>query len=312
MTGLQILGTGRSLPTKVLTNDDMRQFVDTSDEWITSRTGIHTRHLCQEETCTTLAAQAGQKALKASGLSPKDIGLCIVATFTPQWATPSVACLVQKELGLPYGIPCFDLNAACSGFLYALDTARALLTAHETKYALVIGAEQISQVLDFSDRSTCVLFGDGAGAAVVTLSPEHPYASLLGSDGAQSCIWAKGPGHEPSHLQMDGKAVFRFAVDIIPRAVHGLLEKTGLSLSQIHHVVCHQANSRILDYAAKKLQAPEGLFYQNIGRYGNTSAASIPICLDEMSRDRLLTPGKRVLCVGFGAGLTWGACLLTF
>ena len=193
-----------------------------------------------------------------------------------------------------------------------MDTARALLTAHDTKYALVIGAEQISQVLDFSDRSTCVLFGDGAGAAVVTLSPQHPYASLLGSDGAQSCIWAKGPGPDPSHLQMDGKAVFRFAVDIIPRAVHGLLEKTGLSLSQIHHVVCHQANSRILDYAAKKLQAPEGLFYQNIGRYGNTSAASIPICLDEMSRDGLLTPGKRVLCVGFGAGLTWGACLLTF
>lgn len=144
MTGLQILGTGRSLPRKVLTNEDMRQFVDTSGEWITSRTGIHTRHLCQEETCTTLAAQAGKKALEAAGLSPKDIGLCIVATFTPQWATPSVACLVQKELGLPYGIPCFDLNAACSGFLYALDTARALLTAHDTKYALVIGAEQIS------------------------------------------------------------------------------------------------------------------------------------------------------------------------
>ena len=314
MTGLEILGTGRCLPQRCVTNDDMARVVDTSDEWISTRTGIRQRYFCQEdESCATLAAGAAQKALEAAGITPDQLGLIVAATFTPDNYTPSVACQVHQMLNVGPSIPCFDVNAACTGFLYALESARALLMAGSAgQYALVIGAECISRVLDMTDRSTCVLFGDGAGAMVVRLA-DAPYTCLLSGKGDEASLYAGNlaPGKSRS-LFMDGRAIFRFAVDIIPKCLNGLMEQSGLTLEQIDHVVCHQANSRIIDHVVKKLGAPPEKFYKNMQDYGNTSAASIPLALDEMVRAGRIQPGQTVACVGFGAGLTWGAALLRF
>lgn len=313
MTGLEILGTGRCLPARAVTNLELSRTVDTSDEWITTRTGIGQRYFCQgDENCTTLAIGAGRQAMAAAGISSSEVGVCLVATFSPQYALPATACLVQSALELPTDIPCFDLNAACSGFLYALETARALLADNPRPYALVIGAEQLSRMLDFEDRTTCVLFGDGGGAVVARLSPHHLYANLLGARGDHAPLWAYGPGCEPGLLQMDGQAVFRFAVEIIPHCIKGILGKTALGLDEVDLVICHQANSRIIDHVVKKLNAPPEQFYKNMSRYGNTSAASIPLALDELMEAGRLTHGTRVICVGFGGGLTWGGTLITF
>lgn len=312
MTGLEILGTGRCLPTRAVTNEELSRTVDTSDQWITTRTGIEQRYFCEDESCTSLAIGAGRQAVAAAGIASHDVGVCIVATFSPQYAIPATACLVQAALGLPTDIPCFDLNAACSGFLYALETARALLADSPRPYALVIGAEQLSRMLDFGDRTTCVLFGDGGGAVVVGLSKNHLYANMLGARGDQASLWAYGAGSKPSVLHMDGQAVFRFAVEIIPHCINTILDKTGLPLEDVDLVVCHQANSRIIDHVVKKLNVPPEQFYKNMHRYGNTSAASIPLALDELMEAGRLPSGTRVICVGFGGGLTWGGTLLTF
>ncbi len=315
MKGLQILATGRQLPRRAVTNDGLSRVVDTSDEWIAGRTGIRQRYFCTEnESNAGLAAEAGRRAMRKAGLSPADIGLCVAATFTADHATPSLACEVHRMLGLPESSPAFDVNAACTGFITALETARCFLEASclASPYALVIGSEVISRVLDFTDRSTCVLFGDGAGAAVVRLSSSHPYACTLGARGDTDLLHAGGTGCTERSLHMEGKAVFRFASEIVPQCIHTLLEATGKSLDEIAHVVCHQANGRIIDHVVKKLGAPPEKFFKNMQRYANTSAASIPIALDEMSERGLLHSGQSVLCVGFGAGLTWGGVLLTF
>lgn len=313
MTGLTILGTGRCLPVHAVTNQELSRRVDTSDQWITSRTGIEQRYFCEAEDCTSLAIEAGRRAMAAAGVTPQQVGVCLVATFSPQYAIPATACLVQAALGLPEDIPCFDLNAACSGFLYGLETARALLVGADRPCGLVIGSEQLSRLLDFDDRTTCVLFGDGAGAVVVRPSDHHPYTSLLGARGETDPLWAQGAGgFQRSTLHMEGQTVFRFAVEIIPHCIEGILKKSGLTLDEIDWVVCHQANSRIIDHVVKKLGAPPEKFYKNMQRYGNTSAASIPIALDELAESGLLLPSTRVLCVGFGGGLTWGGTLLTF
>lgn len=312
MIGLEILGTGRCLPARCVSNEEMSRRVDTSDEWISSRTGIRQRYFCEnEESNASLAAEAARKALQKAGIGPEDVGLCVAATFTPDHATPSLACEVQAALGLAQSVPCFDVNAACTGFLVALETARCFLLGGNTPtpYALVIGAEVLSRVLDFEDRTTCVLFGDGAGAAVVRLDPQRPYAADFGARGDVSVLYAGG---EDPFLHMDGQGVFRFAVDIIPRCIQAVLDKAGLSLSEVQHVVCHQANSRIIDFVVKRLGEDPAKFYQNMQRYGNTSAASIPLALDEMLEQGLILPGQNVLCVGFGAGLTWGGTLLRF
>lgn len=312
--GLEIAATGRAVPGRVITNDDMARVVDTSDEWIASRTGIRQRYFCAEgQSAFTLARDAAAQALARAGLSPADIGLCLCASFTADNATPSLACQVHGALGLGEECPAFDVNAACTGFLTALETARCMLAASAlaAPWALVIGAECISRVLDMADRSTCVLFGDGAGAAVVRLSAAHPYWSCLGARGDGALLHAGGTASADRFLHMQGQAVFRFAADIIPRTVARLLAEAGLTLADIDCVVCHQANGRIIDHAAKKLGARPGQFYKNMDRYANTSAASIPIALDELARGGRLAPGARVLCVGFGAGLTWGGALLT-
>lgn len=308
MKGLRFVGTGRCIPEKVVTNDDLSRLVDTSDEWIRTRTGIARRHFSQGETAVELCTAAARIALERAGIAPSEIGVCVVATCTPDCASPSNACLMQAALGLPEDIPCFDLAAGCTGFVYGLETVRGLLTVSGKKYALLIGCEQLSRVLDMTDRSTCVLFGDGAGAAVLALEERMWYA-WLGSRGNRDVLWLNGPGPETTHLHMDGPGVYRFAVEALPACARALLAGSGLALEDIRWIVPHQANRRIIETAAKRLNCPIERFYQNMERYGNTSAASVPIALDEMAEQGLLQPGDRVMAIAFGAGLTWGGAL---
>ena len=309
MNGLKLLGTGYALPTRVLDNDAMTAYVETSDEWITTRTGIRQRYFCGEgESTTTLAIEAARKALDDSGLDKSEIGCVIVATSSGEYVMPSTACLVHKALALREDIPVFDLGAACAGFLYAVDAARAMLLAHGGRAALVIGAEQMSQLLDMADRNTCVLFGDAAGAAVFALDEDAEYAYVCGTRGDMA-IQVGGP-RRTLPMTMEGQNVFRFAVSTIPSTVDELLEKTGKTLDEVDWVICHQANQRIIDASVRRLGVPAEKFYKNLDRYANTSAASIPLALAEMKESGRLTSGQRVILVGFGGGLTWAGVML--
>ena len=309
MNGLKLLGTGYALPARALDNDAMTAYVETSDEWITTRTGIRQRYFCGEgESCTTLAIEAAKKALADSGLDKSEIGCVIVATSSGEYVMPSTACLVHKALELNESIPVFDLGAACAGFLYAVDAARAMLMAHGGKAALVIGAEQMSQVLDMADRNTCVLFGDAAGAAVFALDEDAEYAYVCGTRGDMA-IQVGGP-RRTLPMTMEGQNVFRFAVSTIPATVDELLQKTGRTLDEVDWVICHQANQRIIDASVRRLGVPAEKFYKNLDRYANTSAASIPLALAEMKESGKLTSGQRVILVGFGGGLTWAGVML--
>lgn len=309
MNGLKLLGTGYALPTRVLDNDAMTAYVETSDEWITTRTGIRQRYFCGEgESTTTLAIEAARKALDDSGLDKSEIGCVIVATSSGEYVMPSTACLVHKALALREDIPVFDLGAACAGFLYAVDAARAMLLAHGGRAALVIGAEQMSQLLDMADRNTCVLFGDAAGAAVFALDEDAEYAYVCGTRGDMA-IQVGGP-RRTLPMTMEGQNVFRFAVSTIPSTVDELLEKTGKTLDEVDWVICHQANQRIIDASVRRLGVPAEKFYKNLDRYANTSAASIPLALAEMKESGKLTSGQRVILVGFGGGLTWAGVML--
>lgn len=310
MTGLQILGLGHALPKKAVTNDDLANLVDTSDEWIKSRTGIRERRFASKgETTTTLAVQAAKNAMQKAGVCAKDISVCIAATFTPDVQMPSVACSVAQQLCLENVSVAFDLNAACTGFVHAVASAHAILSAQGGRCALIIGSETISRVLDMTDRSTCVLFGDGAGAAVVALSDAHPYC-FCGS---------VTPDTQSLHcrennlgIEMDGANVYRFATLTVPEILRRIMQKSEKSLDEIDYFVCHQANSRIIEQIARRLGAHSEKFYLNLQRYGNTSAASIPIALSEMSHHGLLPQGTTIICAGFGAGLTCAGALLTF
>ena len=314
MNGFQLLATGGALPGRTVTNDDLSRMVDTSDDWITSRTGIRTRHWCTEgESAATLAIAAARQALERSGLAPADIACCICATLSAPDATPSVACQVQAALGLPENRPALDVNAACSGFLYGTAVARGLLATLGGRYALVIGTEALSSLMDPADRSTCVLFGDGAGAAIFELAADPtPFAVMLGARG-DAAIHAGGPSRAGSApITMDGRAVFRFAVDALPKCLHAVLDETQLTLDDLSWVVCHQANSRIIDHCVKALQADPAKFYKNMDRHGNTSAASIPVALNELAESGQLKPGQLLACIGFGGGLTWGGAIFQY
>ena len=314
MKGFQLLATGGALPGRTVTNDDLSRMVDTSDDWITSRTGIRTRHWCTEgESAATLAIAAAKQALARSGLAPADIACCICATLSAPDATPSVACQVQAALGLPETCPALDINAACSGFLYGTAVARGLLATLGGQYALVIGCEALSRLMDPADRSTCVLFGDGAGAAIFELAADPtPFAVMLGARG-DAAIHAGGPSRAGSApITMDGRAVFRFAVDALPKCLHAVLDETQLTLDDLSWVVCHQANSRIIDHCVKALQADPAKFYKNMDRHGNTSAASIPVALNELAESGQLQPGQLLACIGFGGGLTWGGTIFQY
>ena len=313
MNGIKLLATGRHLPSRCVTNDDLSRMVETNDQWIRERTGIATRYLCGEgETNTGNALAAARQAMERSGLAPEDIGLCVAATFTADHGTPSLACELHHLLGLPETTPSFDVNAACTGFLHALEVARCMLASGtlKTKRALVVGSEVLSRLTDFTDRSTCILFGDGAGAAIIELDENAPFASVLGARGDAEVLRCGGAGIAGDYIYMDGKAVFRFAVEAIPRCVEEVLRQANLTMDQVDHVICHQANARIIDHAMRKLKAPAEKFYKNIDKYGNTSSASIPIALDEMLEKGVARPGDTAILVGFGGGLTWGGLLL--
>lgn len=313
MSGIKLIGTGSALPAQEVTNFDLEKKVDTSDEWITTRTGIKSRHYCGEgEHHLSLCLAAARQAMERSGVTPAEVGVCLVATLTQDTMTPSAACVLQKELGLPEDTVCFDLNAACAGFVYGLHTAECLLAAAVRKVGLVIGCEVLSRITDFTDRSTCVLFGDGAGAAVVRWGEDYPsLCAVMGSRGNSEVLYIPGVNTgAPSYIHMDGKEVFRFAVDVLPRCTREVAAKAGISLDEVDHFVFHQANQRILDFAIKKLKLDPAKCAGNIARTGNTSAASVPILLDELVTSGQLRSGQKVLCAGFGGGLTWAGALL--
>jgi 3-oxoacyl-[acyl-carrier-protein] synthase-3 len=321
-----ILGTGAYAPARVLSNDELSLTVDTSDEWIRTRTGIRERRIAAAgEQTSDMGVKAAQAALADAKLTPHDIDLLIVATITPDLLMPAAACIIQQKLGLRTDVACFDLNAACSGFVYALDTACAMLTSGRYRRALVIGVEKLSTIVDWQDRTTCVLFGDGAGAAVIGLS-EQPNIGLLGTKlGAfgesVELLWVPNGGSaNPSTsdsiaanghcIKMKGKEVFKLAVRAMDEAARDILEQHHLTADQIALVIPHQANLRIIEAISDYLELPMERFFVNVDRYGNTSAASIPIALDEARRAGRIKPGDVTLLVAFGAGLTYASALL--
>jgi 3-oxoacyl-[acyl-carrier-protein] synthase-3 len=313
----RITGTGSYLPEKVLTNRDLEQIVDTSDEWIYSRTGIRQRHIAADgENTSDLALVAGRRALEAAGLEPKDIDLLIVATTTADMVFPSTACLVQAKLGIA-NCPAFDMQAVCSGFVYALSTADHLVKSGQYRHALIVGAEVYSRILDWKDRGTCVLFGDGAGAVVLSRS-KHPgiLASRLHADGRYAHILSV-PGSVSGGevcgrplLQMEGNAVFKLAVKVLGEVAHETLAAAGLAKSELDWLIPHQANIRIIQATAKKLGLSMERVIATVDRHANTSAASVPLALDEAARDGRIKPGQHVMLEGVGGGFTWGAVLL--
>ncbi|MGH2447762.1 MAG: beta-ketoacyl-ACP synthase III [Chloroflexota bacterium] len=319
MTNPTIRGWGMYVPERVLTNHDLEKLVSTSDEWITTRTGIKQRHIAApEETSSSMAVEAGRKAIDRAGLTPTDIDLVIVGTATPDYQFPATACLVQNALGVPGGA--FDIEAGCTSFMSALSVASAMVSAGLERNVLVIGSEVLSRILDWRDRATCVLFGDGAGAVVVsagagTFEPRY----VLGSDGAggPALLLPAGGGRTPATSQtvddnlhvikMAGPEVFRFATRVVVDATLEVLLKAALTVDDIDLFIPHQANRRIIDVAVHRIGIPSEKVFVNLDRYGNTSSASIPIALCEAEQQGRLYPGAIVIMVGFGAGLTWGA-----
>jgi 3-oxoacyl-[acyl-carrier-protein] synthase-3 len=322
--GTVILGTGSCVPEREMTNVDLEKVVDTSDEWIRTRTGIESRRVGGAgEKTYQLAANAARKALEMAGVSAEELDLLIVATISSHMIMPSTACFVQNEIGASNAFA-YDINAACSGFLYGLDIADKHIRADGDAKVLVIGAETLSSRLNWQDRNTCILFGDGAGAAVVGHTSE-PNREILGtnhrSDGGlwellyihnapslnPDLIVADNPG---THIIMEGREVFKHAVKAMEDSVHGLLEKSGLSVADIDVIIPHQANIRILNKLIERLELPRKKVVLNVMRYGNTSAASIPLALDETNRSGRLSKGDTVLFCSFGGGFTWGSTLL--
>jgi 3-oxoacyl-[acyl-carrier-protein] synthase-3 len=313
----RITGTGSYLPGKILTNSDLAQTVDTSDEWIFSRTGIRQRHIAaDDEKSSDLALHASRKAIEAAGITAEDIGLIIVATTTPDMVFPSTACLLQAKLGIR-NIPAFDLQAVCSGFIYAIGTADQFMKSGQYRHILVVGAEVYSRILDWKDRGTCVLFGDGAGAVVLSrsvtpgilsthLHADGSYAEKLNVPGTVCGGVISG---RPL-LQMEGSFVFKFAVKVLEEVAQEALEATGLKASDIDWLVPHQANIRIIQSTAKKLGMSMEKVITTVERHANTSAASVPLALDEAVRDGRIRRGHRILLEGVGGGFTWGAALV--
>ena len=312
MNGIKIKGMGRCVPAHVVTNDDLSKIMDTNDAWISSRTGIRRRHHCETESHNSLCAAAARQALDKAGVAPEEIGACIVATVSPDTIVPSAACALQRELGLPNDIICFDLNAACTGFLFALHTMECLLNSSPRKYGLVVGAEVLSRMVDWNDRSTCILFGDGAAAAVVECREGWPViGAVLGSRGDDRLLRLPGLGRgEPNVLSMEGTQVFKFAVETVPACMDATLKKAGLTPADIDFFVFHQANARIIDLAVRKYRIPPEKYYKSIDHYGNTAAASVPLVLSELYEQGRIGPGSRLLTVAFGGGLTWGGAVL--
>lgn len=330
VTGLElkckILGSGSALPNRVITNFDLEKIIDTSDEWIVTRTGIKERRFAEESVSTSdMAAEAAMKAIEAAGLTPEDIDLIIVGTITPDMVFPSTACLVQDKIGAKKAAA-FDLEAACTGFIYGLAVAQQFISTGFYKHILVIGAETMSRIIDMKDRNTAVIFGDGAGAVVV--GPSDGTQGIMGfdlgadGDGGRFLYMPAGGSAQPAtektvadrlhYVKMEGKDVFRFAVRAMENSSVAAVEKSGLAIEEINYLVPHQANMRIIGAAAKKMNLPMEKVHVNLDRCGNMSAASIPVALDEAIRGQKIKAGDNVVVVGFGGGLTWGACVIKF
>jgi 3-oxoacyl-[acyl-carrier-protein] synthase-3 len=316
----RIAGTGKYLPERVLTNFDLEKMVETSDEWIRTRTGIERRHIAADDQATSdLAIQAGRNAIEDAGIQPADIGLVVVGTTTPDLIFPNVGCLVQERLGIPGG-PAFSVEAACSGFLYALTVADQFLRCGAVERALVIGAETMSRIIDWTDRETCVLFGDGAGAVVLERADEPGIIySKLGADGryrdllyASSGVSARPKDESDSLLKMKGNEVFKVAVKTLETMVDDVVAANGLEKGAIDWLIPHQANIRIIQATAKRLQLPMERVILTVQEHGNTSAASVPMALDTAIRDGRIKRGDLLLLEAFGGGFTWGASLIRY
>ena len=325
-----IIGTGSYMPSKVLTNEDLSKIVDTSDEWITSRTGIKERRIAAPDEATSdMAAEAARRAMADAGVKPEDIQLIIVATVTSDMAFPSTACFVQKKIGAANAV-CFDVSAACSGFLYALQVARHFINTGNRTTALVIGAEKLSSLVNWQDRNTCVLFGDGAGAVVIrkACEDEEPDAqgrvlsTVMGSDGnlvdllkvpggGSACpLTPENIASRPNTIHMEGRETFKHAVTRMLEASQQALETAGLTAADVSLVIPHQANARIISAIAERLGLPNEKVFMNLDKYGNTSAATIPVALDEARRAGLVKKGDVILLVAFGGGFTWASSVI--
>lgn len=330
MTGV-ICGTGACVPDRILDNNEIAEFVDTSDQWIQERTGVARRRIAVEETTSSMAAEAGRQAMEEAGVRPEEIDMILAATATPDHIFPCAACEIQEKLEAVNAV-CFDLNAACSGFLFAYQTAQAYIASGMYKTILVAGSECLSRIVNWEDRGTCILFGDGAGAAVLRASEGRNWIPAAHSDGkggpALLCqgLNAGGmgstgnlPGQIPpeeidrsrkTSISMDGKAVFQFAVRKVPEVIREVLDANGLNAEDIDWFILHQANKRIVESVAKRLKTDISKFPMNLQEYGNTSSASIPILLNELNCRGVLKKGQKVVMAGFGAGLSWGAAVL--
>jgi 3-oxoacyl-[acyl-carrier-protein] synthase-3 len=316
-TPVSITGLGSKVPDRIVSNDELAQLVDTSDEWIVERTGIHERHMADDkEALSDVALPACREALAQAGLEGADIDLLIVATVTPDMAFPSTGAILADRLGAT-SAAAYDLSAGCTGFVYALAQAYAMVAGGLAHRALVVGGDLLSRILDWEDRSTLVLFGDGAGAVVMEAVPERGFLGFeLGADGAGGAnLWLPGSGSrifdEPDRLvKMNGREVFKFATRILVQSANDVMERCGVTIDDVDVYVPHQANMRIIDHATRKLGVPSEKVVINVDRYGNTSSGSIPLALADAAEDGRLKPGKLVLMTGMGAGLTWGSALI--
>ena len=322
MTHSRIAGTGSFLPEKVLTNQDLEKMVDTTDQWIRERTGILKRHIAEpHQTCCDLAEQAARRAMQAAGAGPEDIDLIVVATTTPDQVFPSTACLLQQRLDI-HGCAAFDVQAVCTGFVYAVGVADNFIRAGSARRALVVGAETLSRIIDWSDRGTCVLFGDGAGAVVLEASEQPGIISThLHADGAYESLLRVPAGISKgydkvqageAYLEMKGNEVFRMAVTTLGRIVDETLAANRMQKSDIDWLIPHQANIRIINATAKKLRMPMDRVVVTVAHHGNTSAASVPLALDVAVRDGRISRGETLLLEAFGGGFTWGSVLLKY
>lgn len=326
----RIVGTGSFLPETIVTNDDLSKLIDTSDEWIRTRTGIRERHLVKEESTTYMAVEAAKRALEDASMEAEELDLIIVATITGDHITPSTACEVQAEIGA-LNASAFDINAACSGFLFAFNTAHAYISSGVCRNALIIGVETLSKIIDWKDRTTCVLFGDGAGAAVLRQDRRGLLGMDWGTDGVGGRVLSckNRANHNPfvkqdicdadnleantellDYVHMDGGEVYKFAVTTVPVSIQKTLDTAGIKSEDIKYYILHQANIRIIKAVAKRLCVPPEHFPISLDHCGNISAASVPILLDEMNKRKLLTEGDKIVLSGFGGGLSWGSIVM--
>lgn len=314
-----IIGTGSFLPPTIIDNNELAKLVKTNDEWIREHTGIVERHIATDETTSFMASEAAKAAIENAGIEPKEIDMIILATLSPERATPSMSCIVQDKIGA-VNATCFDINAACTGFVYALQTADAYITAGMAKTILVIGAETLSKMVDWKDRNTCILFADGAGAVIVTKQEHGIIQSITHSDGSKGMSlkckerstrnFLVKKSEDKHYIQMIGPDIFKFAVRKVPACIDLLLERAGVAKEDVTYYVLHQANARIIASVSKKMEIPMEKFPMNVQSCGNTSSASVPILLDEINRKGMLKRGDKIVLCGFGGGLTWGAQLI--